>query len=960
MIAALALVALVASVPTDSARLVTRQALRAVEGDSAATVEARWLRRRDPLSLLGLVTLARLRYQFERADSLARELLARPDASGAVSAQARLALATSSLFLGNWTRADSAYRDVEAFARDIGDASALADALAGRAVTQSRLAGLATALPLADSAWAIAPASDTALRATIQCRRADLLESLADSTSLAEARAGIALAQAVGDRRTEAACLRVLARRAARIDAATAAAIMGDVAELQRLARDDAGRATTLQWRGFTYSTIGEFGLARAQLDEAVSLATSSRNYAVLAWASLNLANIAQFFGDTRASLRHAAYAESLFTLQGDRTGLALTTSTRGRAAMLGGDFIAAEPLLREALARAEDMGGPWPKFGHKALADLAIARGDWTSALRHLDSATAMARARGEIGYANGLQYPYALVALKQERLADARRLLLRQFVLLENDPQRSRRYVAGTLLGAVYARQGNLDAATRELTAAADTLDHWRGSLGTADLRLAAFAVREEDLATDFGFAGALADLVRGGRVDAAFALAERRRARDLSDRMLRVAALDTSLAPATAAHRGDARPLDAAALTAAIPDDSTALVEFVVSASGDPSIAFVATREGVQAALLPPGAEIAELTEAMLAVLESGEGTDSLARHAGRRLFAPIVALLPDRVRRVVLVPDGPLHRLPFDALVLADDRRVAEWFALALAPSATIAARLWARPPSAGGTMLLAFGDPRFPVLPAGWRATPGPGVVTRVGAFVPLPASADEVRAAGRLSPDAVVRLGAEASESYLKGNDVARFHILHFATHALVDDESLDRTALVLAAGDGEDGLVSPAEIAALHLDADLVVLSGCRTARGVVFTGEGVQGLAGPLLEAGTRSVLATLWSVGDRDAARFVGAFYQAAGRGATVGDALAEVKRAAIARGDPPSVWAAFVLVGNPVAHPALPAPSERTGGAPSTRTLMLAAAALLVLAALGWRLVRQRRA
>ncbi len=549
-------------------------------------------------------------------------------------------------------------------------------------------------------------------------------------------------------------------------------------------------------------------------------------------------------------------------------------------------------------------MGGAWPRFGQKSLADLEIARGDWPAALRHLDSASALARATGDVSYANGLAHPYALVALKQGHLDEARRLLDRHIAVLEDDPQRSRRYVAHTMLGAVYARQGDLDRAVHELTSAADTLDAWRKSLGTADLRLAAYAVREEDLATDFGFVGALGDLVRGGRTGAAFALAERRRARDLSDRMLQVTTLATAAdSSAHASRHGTGVPFAAAGLRDAIPDDATALVEFVVSTAADSSIAFIVTRTGIQAALLPPGAALAELTETMLALVESGEHGDSLPARAGRSLLAPVLALLPAAVHRLVLVPDGPLHRLPFDALVLGDGRRVAERYEVSLSPSATISARLWQRTPSTAATTLLAF---------AGIDSRGQPGLPL-------LPASAREAREAGRMASASVIRLGADASESYLKASNAANYRILHFATHALVDDESLDGTALVLAAGAGEDGLMSPAELAALHLDADLVVLSGCRTARGVVFSGEGVQGLAGPLLEAGSRSVLATLWSVNDRDAAGFVGDFYRAATGGTSVGDALATAKRTAIARGEPPATWAAFVLVGNPAVQP-----------------------------------------
>jgi CHAT domain-containing protein len=271
-------------------------------------------------------------------------------------------------------------------------------------------------------------------------------------------------------------------------------------------------------------------------------------------------------------------------------------------------------------------------------------------------------------------------------------------------------------------------------------------------------------------------------------------------------------------------------------------------------------------------------------------------------------------------------------------------VAERYALTLAPSATIAARLWARAPSTADRPLLAFGAPRFP----------------RRAGLLPLPASASEVRTASRSVPGATLRLGAAASESYLKAASTAQYHILHFATHALVDDESLDRTALVLSAGDGQDGLVSPAELAALRLDADLVVLSGCRTARGVVFSGEGVQGLANPLLAAGTRSVLATLWSVGDRDAARLVGAFYREVAGGATVGDALAKAKRAAITRGDDPAVWAAFVLVGNPSVRPPLP-PADPPGRWWSAALVVPASGVLVsvALAMLAWSSLRRRR-
>jgi len=75
---------------------------------------------------------------------------------------------------------------------------------------------------------------------------------------------------------------------------------------------------------------------------------------------------------------------------------------------------------------------------------------------------------------------------------------------------------------------------------------------------------------------------------------------------------------------------------------------------------------------------------------------------------------------------------------------------------------------------------------------------------------------------------------------------------------------TIANTALALAPEGAEDGFVHPAELAALGLQAELVVLSACRTAGGVIVRGEGIQGLAAPLLAAGARAVAATWWPIG------------------------------------------------------------------------------------------------
>jgi CHAT domain-containing protein len=146
--------------------------------------------------------------------------------------------------------------------------------------------------------------------------------------------------------------------------------------------------------------------------------------------------------------------------------------------------------------------------------------------------------------------------------------------------------------------------------------------------------------------------------------------------------------------------------------------------------------------------------------------------------------------------------------------------------------------------------------------------------------------------------------------------------------------------------------LVGPEELAALRFNADLVVLSSCRSAGGVVVNGEGLQGLTAPLVQAGARSVLASQWEVGDRDALEFIRSFYRHVAEGQSVGEALRRAKVDGIARGTSPREWAAFTMVGDPLVHVPLRAPR----GVYWPSLLGLAAAALVFFY---WLRIRSRR-
>src|SRR6185436_18773274 len=121
--------------------------------------------------------------------------------------------------------------------------------------------------------------------------------------------------------------------------------------------------------------------------------------------------------------------------------------------------------------------------------------------------------------------------------------------------------------------------------------------------------------------------------------------------------------------------------------------------------------------------------------------------------------------------------------------------------------------------------------------------------------------------------------------------------VLHFATHALIDDQGQARTALALTPTHRDGGSLTTSEIASLQLNGALVVLSACESLGGQILAGEGLRGLSEPFLEAGARAVVVTQWSIGDKSVLPFVDRFYANMSAGASVGEALRATKLAAI---------------------------------------------------------------
>jgi CHAT domain-containing protein len=284
--------------------------------------------------------------------------------------------------------------------------------------------------------------------------------------------------------------------------------------------------------------------------------------------------------------------------------------------------------------------------------------------------------------------------------------------------------------------------------------------------------------------------------------------------------------------------------------------------------------------------------------------GSGTDSLWRGPLRRLhghlIAPVEATgLLARKTRLVLVPHGELHYLPFAALLedRGRDRFLIERYELLVAPSASV----W-----------LALGDRPSRRAPAGVLAfAPKTGV---------LPATRQEVAAIARFAGgDARVLTGSAATEEAFR-RDAPSARVLHLATYGVLNKQNPLFSYVDLGPGGPHDGRLEVHEAFGLDLAAELVVLSACQTALGSgrladVPPGDDWVGLTRAFLHAGATRVVATLWPVEDQATAVLMERFYQGFTAGADPVRALAAAQRGVLASPATahPFYWAGFVTVG-----------------------------------------------
>jgi CHAT domain-containing protein/predicted negative regulator of RcsB-dependent stress response len=292
----------------------------------------------------------------------------------------------------------------------------------------------------------------------------------------------------------------------------------------------------------------------------------------------------------------------------------------------------------------------------------------------------------------------------------------------------------------------------------------------------------------------------------------------------------------------------------------------------------------------------------------------------------LLAPVAGELT-AAKRLAIVADGTLYRIPFAALPHPDGNGecLLDRHEIVVLPSSSSLAALRAKR-RAPQHAVAVVADPVFDVTDPRLSGKLSRSVSRLRSAepsgFTRLPHATAEAESILSLAPKtSFAAFGFEANRSLLEDGRLATAGILHFATHAVVDAEQPELSGLALSTvdeqGNRREGFVYAYEIHDLDLAAELVVLSACETAVGKEVAGEGAMGLSRAFFIAGARRTVVSLWPVDDRATAALMAELYRAllvAGRSPAA--ALREAQRAIRARPPwrDPYFWAGFELQGD----------------------------------------------
>lgn len=634
---------------------------------------------------------------------------------------------------------------------------------------------------------------------------------------------------------------------------------------------------------GSTLQKSRELKGARALMEESLSVARKAELPLQVAGALNGLCNVLTGMGEYAAARPVSAEAVPLNRKVAPGTGLPRALTCAAGLETQAQRHDAAAKLLEEALTVATGPEARTAVLGE--LARMESRRGDARAGLLYLEEAAALTEATRA-----AVRDPAVRAAAGAEQASRGALYTELMMALHKAEPESG------------YARRAYEMAERTRARSFAEMI---------ADARAFAPPVRSpEDARRESQLVAAITGVQRQLFRDGV--TAERRKAllRELAGAESELGLFQARLA------RGPAREMEASVNVARIQsellDDKSALVSY--SLGRNESYAWVVTREGFRAIPLAGREGIETSVEALRAMLgkpvsaltagRSMGAIDAEARRLQGLVLRPLAGALAGKTR-LVIVPDGRLHYLPFEVLP-----GVLEQYRISYAPSASVLAALRNR--AAGRTTpertLLAVADP----------VVSGAVGEQRGFAFTRLPQARLEAEALRGLFTGARVLAGAEAGEGAVKREELGGYRYLHFATHGYFDEAYPARSGLVLGQGGDDDGFLQAREIFGMTLRAEVVTLSACQSGLGRLLEGEGVMGLSRAFLYAGAQSMVVSLWNVNDAATAELMRRFYSHLKGGVARDEALRRAKLGLMKGPNRlwrhPYFWAPFVYSGD----------------------------------------------
>jgi CHAT domain-containing protein/Flp pilus assembly protein TadD len=621
---------------------------------------------------------------------------------------------------------------------------------------------------------------------------------------------------------------------------------------------EEAGRSAhalgdRFRW-GSSVNGLGMSWMFRSRCDQAIPLfeqalqlwtSTGARYW--IAAADNNLAMCYSQLGDFDRALksRHEA-----LKLMRPGTLLANTLGETGAAYVLQGEPGKAIPYYRQACDMARQFGGAadaarWASNLSQAL----VGMGDWDGADQALQEAIRLGpepRSRIYCDLNSGR------IALGRNRFPEARAIFER--VIASAPDNAGVRWDAYAAIASTWLAGGDPQRASQDFEAAIRVIEEHQADLIGKDNKIT-FLARLISFYQDYVEA-----LLSQNEPVKALAVADSSRARVLSQRFGR--------SPQTATlHEAEEFK------TVARQSGSVWLSYWLAPGRG---FLWVTTTKEIRVfQLTASSSEIAGLVEEYRGFVESMRDPLQVESEAGRRLYdiliAPAASMIPPGAR-VIVVPDGPLHQLSFEALPVCGGPHPHYWVedaTVSIAPSFGVFRGERARPGMARQSLLV--GD----------AISPGPG-------FPPLEFAAAEIAGvARRLGPGIEKAVREDARPDVWKQRDPGKFDIIHFAAHAEANRRSPLDSAIILSPGNGFR--LYARDIIDVPLRSGLVTLSACRSSGARTYAGEGLVGLTWAFLQAGSRNVVAGLWDVADESTSRLMDRFYAGIAASAEPAEAL-----------------------------------------------------------------------